>query len=252
MSSGSSATLLLAAREDHAVDLWATSHPGASSGLLLALLLAGAAAVALKVLRGRPDEATPLPGDPLEVEAAAVSVARQRVEAALAGAGDALRAVATPLIEGPLLELDRRVERLLEAARAARSGELAADAARLEHEEARLRGLLACEGDPRGRALLQASLADLGAARTTHLALVRRARLAGLELQRLRVLLDALPARLRELAAGRSLDAGEAQDVEHIAHQLEEAVLGTTEVLDLPNPHAQDTRRSVCPPSPIA
>jgi len=250
MSSGRSAqTLLLAAREDRAVDLWATSHPGASSALLLALVLAGAAAVALKVLCGRPDEPTPAPDDPLEAEAAAVAAARRRVEAALAGSGDALRAVATPLIEGPLLELDRRVERLLLAARAARSGELAADAARLEHEEARLRGLLSGEGDPRGRALLQASLSDLAAARTTHLALCRRARLAGLELQRLRVLLDALPARLRELAAGSSLDAGDAQDVEHIAHQLEEAVLGTTEVLELPTTPRKEVP---CPPSPIA
>lgn len=242
--------ILLAAREDRAVDLWATSHPGASSGLLLAVVLAAAAAVALKVLRGRPDDQAPRPDDPLEAEAAGVAAARRRVEVALAGAGDALRAVATPLIEGPLLELDRRVERLLLAARAARSGELAADAARLEHEEARLRGLLAGEGDPRGRALLQASLSDLAAARTTHLALCRRARLAGLELQRLRVLLEALPARLRELAASRSLDAGEAQDVEHIAHQLEEAVLGTTEVLDLPT--TDTARRTACPPSPIA
>lgn len=244
------ATISLAAREDRAVDLWATSHPGASSALLLALLLAAAAGVALKVLRGRPDEARPPTDDPLEAEAARVAAARRRVDDALAGAGDALRAVAGPLIEAPLLELDRRVERLLLAARAARSGELAADAARLEREEARLRGLLAAELDPRGRALLQASLSDLAAARTTHLALVRRARLAGLELQRLRVLLDALPARLRELAAGRSLDAGEAQDVEHIAHQLEEAVLGTTEVLDLPT--TDTARRTACPPSPIA
>ena len=62
--------------------------------------------------------------------------------------------------------------------------------------------------------------------------LARNARLAGLELERMRTLLESLPTRVEELAARQILNRADQGDVEAIARQLELAVKSSGEVLD--------------------
>lgn len=228
------------ARDRHSRDIWQVSRPDAGGALLVILLLGGGLATAALLLRGPKRGAAPPDGpvghDPIDRELAALSAARGRLEQELAREGQAIKAAVVPLIEGPLVELDKRVASLAAAGRsAAPIG--AGEQARSSEELARIERALLEEDDPAARALLMASRQELLTADATRAALARRARLVALELARLRAALEALPARLREVAASQ-LAGGDAE-AEWIAHGLLDAVRHSSQVLDDVAPNAR-------------
>src|SRR5581483_8890606 len=101
-----------------------------------------------------------------------------------------------------------------------------------DEELARVRALLAAETDPRARALLEAQERDLDGTARARGALARSARLALLELDRMRTLLETLPLRIHELAVRQIFDRSSATSVEAIAQELELAVQSTGDVLE--------------------
>jgi hypothetical protein len=220
-------------------DLWASSAPGLVGVLGVAVLVAAGVGAALWLLRDGAPAGPPRPtsgpvtGDPLAAELEAFACARRRLVDELAAHPDrAAGSALASLLTGPLDDLDRRVARLQRTLGSCRGDALAGEALRVETEERRLRGLLAAEDDPGARALLEASLRDVAESARMHQGLVRRGRLAQLEVGRLRALLEALPARLREVAAAQALAPGDTTDAEDIARQLELAVQSTSDVLE--------------------
>lgn len=218
-------------------DLWASSAPGLVGVLGVAVLVAAGVGAALWLLRDGKAGASPRAaapgGDPLAAELEAFAAARRGLEAELAAHPDrAAGSALASLLTGPLEDLDRRVARLQRTLGSCRGDALATEALRVETEERRLRGLLAGEDDAGARALLEASLRDVAESARMHAGLVRRGRLAQLEVGRLRTLLEALPARLREVAAAQALAPGDTTDAEDIARQLELAVRSTSDVLE--------------------
>jgi hypothetical protein len=206
-------------------DMWATQDPsglGLAVGAVLALVACGLAYLALR-RDAEPRAATPASG--LSAELDGVRRARQRLQEALAGTSPGMRAALTPLLAGPLHEVDQRVVSLVQAAGRAVPVESPAEAA----ERERLRAQHESETDPRARALLAATLSDLEAARRVRQGLAMEARLARLELRRLQGLLEALPARLQALSSQQGHGSA---GVEAIARQLEQAVASTREVLE--------------------
>jgi len=93
----------------------------------------------------------------------------------------------------------------------------------------RLDALLAREEDPRARVLMEAQLRDIDGSERSRLALERSARLALLELERMRTLLETLPLRVHEIALRKREDSA---SLEAIAQELELAVQSTGDVLD--------------------
>ncbi len=220
--------LLLA--QDGLAKMWLMQDPSSIGVALAGVLALGGVIVVLVLLRKGDDELmlTDVP-DELQREVLSIRRARRVLLDQLASAPAALRGALTPLLQGPLTDYDQRVEALVAAA--CEQGEATASAHTLDQEQGRLRRELEVEEDPRARTLLTASLRDLETTRRVRGDLARNGRLARLELNRLRMLLESLPARIRELASRESLGRGEDWGVEAIAQQLELAVRGTEEVL---------------------
>lgn len=221
--------LLLA--QDGLSKMWLMQDPS-SIGVALTGVLALGGVIVVLVLLGRGDDELALADVPaaLQSEVRAIHRARRVLLDQLASAPAALRGALTPLLQGPLTDYALRVDALV--ATAGTEGESTTAARSLDQEQARLRRELEVEDDPRARTLLSASLRDLETTQRVRGDLARNGRLARLELNRLRMLLESLPARIRELASRESLGRGEDWGVEAIAQQLELAVRGTEEVLD--------------------
>jgi hypothetical protein len=225
-------SFLLELAEQGHTSLWTVQDPS-TWGLLTAGLLAGVGIVAVLVLLRRSEDgpaAGPRVADEVIAELGAIQLARSALLSELDASPPALRAALRPLLDGPLLDYDQRVDALVSTAKA-HGGPRKPDAA-LDGQRTRLLAELESEDDPRARALLEASLGDMDSTRQVQVALARNGRLALLELQRMKTLLVSLPARVRELASRQGLEQGEAGDVEAIARQLEGAVRNTQEVME--------------------
>lgn len=210
--------------------LWIVSTPSLAA---LSLVLVSAAGVSLLVFllvradEGRaPELALPAP---LKREFLQLQDARRRVSASLRGASPELRGALEPLIARPLVLYEERVASLLQAGRL-----LPLEASEVERTlESRDQVLadLGRESDPRARELLESSLEDLERTRRVQVGLMRGLRLARLELNRLRTLLDSLPARIQELVAQRALHS-QGRLAADIGVELEQAIQSTSQVLE--------------------
>lgn len=204
-----------------ALDLWAKADPSLLGTLAVALV----ATLALGATWWLLAQAESEQGEGLEPERRAIARARARLDAALRGGDRTLQAALEPLLRGPLADLDQRVAALCAAA--ARVPPALDPARRAQRQE--LAAALEREPDPRARALLAATLEDLDRAERAGESIGTKARLARLELARLRVLLESLPARIEELAL-RPLQR-DPEGAAEIALQLEQAVACTEQVL---------------------
>ncbi len=222
------AGLLLA--QDGLSKMWLMQDPSSIGVALTGVLALGGVIVVMILLRKGDDEldAADVPAV-LQGEVRAIRRARRVLLDQLAMAPATLRGALTPLLQGPLTDYDQRVDALV--ATACEQGEATAATRSLDQEQTRLRRELEVEDDPRARTLLSASLRDLESTQRVRVDLARNGRLARLELSRLRLLLESLPGRIRELASRESLGRGEEWGVEAIAQQLELAVRGTEQVL---------------------
>ncbi len=199
--------------------LWAQEAPSAIGFALLALLAVVGLVLVARLLR-REDEP-----DDVDRVLGAIQAARGRLTAELERAEGPLRAALASMIAAPLASLEGRVATLAAAARA-HPPETVPDG------RERLEVLLAREEDPRARVLLEAQLRDLDGSDRSRLALERSARLALLELERMRTLLETLPLRVHEVALRERHDSA---SLEAIAQELELAVQTTGDVLDQVN-----------------
>jgi hypothetical protein len=221
-------------------DLWALTTPSGLGIVLVSVLVGGGLVAALwSLLTGdEDDDDPPAPPrvraalTPVERELDAIAQARSRLAAEMSRAVGPLRVAFDSLIERPLAAFEGRVEALVEAARDAGSPDRDPEDARLDAEGARLAAALEEEDDARAQSLLAASARDVEETRRARRAVRQNARLALLELGRMRTLLESLPARVQDLSRRQSLQGVPGDDVEALARQLEAAVSDTSQVLD--------------------
>jgi hypothetical protein len=199
--------------------LWAQAAPS-TVGFVVLALLAGLGLVLVARVLGREDG-----GDAVDGVLGAIEAARGRLRAELERAEGPLRAALASMIAPPLASLEDRVATLAAAARAKPPAVVSGGRGRLE-------ALLAREEDPRARVLIEAQLRDLDGSERSRLALERSARLALLELERMRTLLETLPLRVHEIALRKREDSA---SLEAIAQELELAVQTTGDVLEQVN-----------------
>jgi hypothetical protein len=210
--------------------LWAATSP-TLLGVVVACGVVGCALLFLvRLLRDSAEDEPARPRDALDDELEAIRSARARLHEELECTRGALRLVLLPTIEEPLQDLHVRVEKLVAAARSV--GPPPAELARIENERERVDRELQLESDDGARAVLAAQRRDLDANLELQRALARSARLATLELGRLRTLLESLPARVRDLGTRQLLENAQRAPVEAIAHSLEDAVKNTSLVLE--------------------
>lgn len=204
--------------------LWSSSRPELLSALLVAVVLILGGVLVARLLADEPQAEE---GDPwLATELERVRAARDRATAAIRTSEGSVRGSLGTLIAGPLSACDERVQAIASALRSLTRQRAASPPT---GERRQLLESLARETDPRARQLLSASLADLDQVDRAQSDLESRARLARLELSRLRTLLEGLPERIRELESRRAF--GEQAQAEVVAEQLEAAVTRTSEQL---------------------
>lgn len=213
-------------RHHHLAKLWAHTAPSGAGIAVVALLALLGIVLVLWLLRSHEGDERSAPVDDAARALRGIARARARLLAELGRTEGPLRAALSSMIEPPLRELDARTGSLVATARAT-----VAESPDLEGERARVRSILEGETDPRARTLLEAQLRDLDGTARAHGALARSSRLALLELDRMRTLLETLPLRVHELAVRQIFDRNSATSVEAIAQELELAVQSTGDVL---------------------
>ena len=201
-------------------DAWAVGTPSLLGGLGGAAVL-GLALVVMARLGGELGD--PEPSSTALGTLGQLRALRADVQRRLDGAPPARRAVLEHLLAPVLADFDRQATQ-----RERDVAQPVPDAARHAASRAELEGRLASEHDPRARALLEASLADLDQVQRVDAECAQRVRVAEFELLRLRTLLERLLSQLDALEHGPS----DADWESTLVTQFEEALHATQDVLE--------------------